>query len=132
MSFLIKLQQNLSLFWQNVFFHICTLQATLKNCWPLLKRLYPKSYFILPKSFSCQKLFSPEFRGQAVTHQPSSSWNSHSLLYPLLNRFQLHVKFFSVSLLLKNFEIRKSGEPKIGMSNKLISGFWPISRNWVQ
>ena len=30
MSFLIKLQQNLSLFWQNVFFHIWTLQVTLR------------------------------------------------------------------------------------------------------
>ena len=31
MSFLIKLQPNLSLFWQNVFFHISTLQANLNN-----------------------------------------------------------------------------------------------------
>ena len=37
MSFLIKLQQILSLFWQNVFFHIWILQAALKTLKTLLR-----------------------------------------------------------------------------------------------
>ena len=40
MLFLIKLQQNLSLFWQNLFFHIWTLEATLIEYLQYLINLY--------------------------------------------------------------------------------------------
>ena len=47
MSFVIKQQPNLSLFWQNVFFHIWTLQVTIikvDESEPIIHDFYEKKY----------------------------------------------------------------------------------------